>query len=75
MRQRIRIQSGHGPIDDLGARLRDCHTAEKIGLSQSAISHALRRLRMTFNDELLIRTPEGMTPTAYAASLASDLTQ
>jgi DNA-binding transcriptional LysR family regulator len=44
--------------------------AEKIGVSQSAISHALRRLRMTFNDELLIRTPEGMTPTAYAASLA-----
>jgi DNA-binding transcriptional LysR family regulator len=44
--------------------------AEKIGVSQSAISHALRRLRMTFDDELLIRTPEGMTPTAYAASLA-----
>ncbi|ANN79995.1 LysR family transcriptional regulator [Bordetella flabilis] len=44
--------------------------AEKIGVSQSAISHALRRLRMTFNDELFIRTPDGMTPTAYAASLA-----
>jgi DNA-binding transcriptional LysR family regulator len=44
--------------------------AETIGVSQSAVSHALRRLRMTFNDELLIRTPEGMRPTAYAESLA-----
>ncbi|CAB3782771.1 LysR family transcriptional regulator [Pararobbsia alpina] len=45
--------------------------AEKVGLSQSAVSHALRRLRTTFRDELFVRTPEGMVPTSYAISIAS----
>ena len=38
--------------------------AKKVGVSQSAISHALRRLRHTFNDELVRRTAQGMMPTA-----------
>ena len=43
--------------------------AKRIGLSQPALSNALSRLRRTFDDPLLVRTPEGMSPTAAAHSL------
>lgn len=43
--------------------------AKRIGLSQPAMSNALSRLRRTFDDPLLVRTPEGMAPTAAAHSL------
>jgi DNA-binding transcriptional LysR family regulator len=42
----------------------------RIGLSQPATSHALARLRQMLNDELFIRTPEGMQPTARAEKMA-----
>jgi len=42
----------------------------KIGLSQPSMSHALKRLRETFGDELFTRGPGGMTPTAHAVELA-----
>lgn len=45
-------------------------TAERMGLTQSAVSNALARLRATLGDELFIRTPSGMQPTAYAQELA-----
>ena len=38
--------------------------AEMLHVTQPAISNALRRLRETFNDQLFVRTPEGMTRTA-----------
>jgi len=44
-----------------------------IGLSQSAMSHALNRLRSMLGDELFIRTPEGMIPTPRAEELAQPL--
>jgi DNA-binding transcriptional LysR family regulator len=44
--------------------------AEKVGLSQSAMSHALRRLRRTFNDDLIRRTSEGMELTPRSLALA-----
>jgi hypothetical protein len=37
--------------------------AERLGLNQPAISHALNRLRWMLKDQLFIRTPEGMLPT------------
>lgn len=43
--------------------------AKRIGLSQPAMSNALARLRRTFDDPLLMRTAEGMTPTPVAQSL------
>ncbi|MGD9660015.1 MAG: LysR family transcriptional regulator [Porticoccaceae bacterium] len=43
--------------------------AEFIGLSQPAMSNGLRRLRELFNDPLLVRTSEGMTPTERALEL------
>ncbi|HSK41520.1 MAG TPA: LysR family transcriptional regulator [Arenibaculum sp.] len=43
---------------------------ERLGLSQSAVSNALGRLRDVFGDELFVRTPGGMEPTALALELA-----
>ncbi len=44
--------------------------AAKIGRGQSAMSHNLGRLRHLFDDELLIRTKDGMQPTPRARALA-----
>lgn len=43
--------------------------ARDLGLTQSAISQALRRLREVFCDELFLRRPHGMEPTATALAL------
>jgi DNA-binding transcriptional LysR family regulator len=43
--------------------------AEQLSITQPAMSNGLRRLRDLFNDPLLIRTSEGMTPTARASEL------
>ena len=44
--------------------------AGRIGLSQPAMSHALSRLRVLFADDLFVRTPSGMEPTARAREIA-----
>lgn len=43
--------------------------AVELGLTQSAISQALKRLRDIFGDELFLRRPHGMEPTATALAL------
>lgn len=43
--------------------------AEQLGVTQPAMSNILRRLRSLFNDPLLIRSSEGMTPTERALDL------
>ncbi len=43
--------------------------ASHLGLSQPAMSNSLGRLRVLFNDPLLVRTSEGMTPTERANEL------
>ncbi|MCB8889201.1 LysR family transcriptional regulator [Vreelandella malpeensis] len=43
--------------------------AEKLHLSQPAISHALKRLREALDDPLLVRTEQGMQPTPRAQAL------
>jgi DNA-binding transcriptional LysR family regulator len=43
---------------------------QRICLSQSAVSHALARLREMLDDELFIRTATGMQPTARALTMA-----
>lgn len=48
---------------------------ERLGLTQSAISHALSRLRYVLDDELFVRGPEGMRPTRRAAEIAPRLRQ
>ncbi len=44
--------------------------AERMGLSQSAMSETLARLRDRFDDPLLVRGREGMQPTPRALELA-----
>src|SRR6201981_2173883 len=44
--------------------------AGRIGLSQPAMSHALSRLRGLFADDLFVRTPDCMEPTARAREIA-----
>lgn len=44
--------------------------ADALGVSQPAISNALRRLRMFFGDELFLRTARGMEPTSFAEQIA-----
>src|SRR5437764_772619 len=48
---------------------------ERLGLTQSAISHALNRLRYVLEDELFVRGPDGMQPTERAAEIAPRLRQ
>jgi DNA-binding transcriptional LysR family regulator len=43
--------------------------AQKLSVTQPAVSHALKRLRYLFKDDLLIRGPRGMQPTGRALSL------
>lgn len=45
------------------------HTAEALHLSQSAISHALGRLRQALGDELFYREKGELHPTLYAKRL------
>ena len=47
----------------------------RLGLTQSAVSHALGRLRHILQDELFVRGPDGMQPTARAQEIAPRLRQ
>src|SRR5260370_28016664 len=42
---------------------------ERLGLTQPAVSHALRRLRTLFDDPLFVRTPTTILPTEAAILL------
>jgi len=47
--------------------------ARKVGLSQPAVSHALRKLREQLRDPLLVRTQTGMVLTARAEAMKAPL--
>jgi DNA-binding transcriptional LysR family regulator len=47
--------------------------ARRLGLTQSAVSNALARLRRTFGDELFVRTAHGMQPTPLAQQMAEPI--
>ena len=47
--------------------------AERLGLSQPAVSNSLAKLRRLFGDELFLRTPKGMEPTPFADQLAESV--
>ena len=49
--------------------------AQRLGVSQPAVSNALARLRQRLGDELFVRTPRGMEPTPYALALGEPLAQ
>ncbi|NVK37313.1 MAG: LysR family transcriptional regulator [Gammaproteobacteria bacterium] len=55
------------------ALISECHVsraAEKVFLSQSAMSHALNRLREQLGDPILVRTDQGLQPTPRALAMA-----
>ncbi len=43
--------------------------AAEMGLTQPAVSHALKRLRIIFDDPLFLRRTHGLEPTALASEL------
>ncbi len=47
--------------------------AQRIGRTQSAVSHSLRKLRAIFKDDLFIRTSGGMGPTPLALELSAPI--
>jgi DNA-binding transcriptional LysR family regulator len=55
---------------ELCRRGRTTAVAAHLGLSQSAVSHALSRLRDVFGDPLFLRRPHGLEPTPRAQALA-----
>lgn len=60
----------------LESLLRTCsvtETARQLGRTQSGVSHALRRLRELFDDELFVRVGGVLAPTARAQQLAGPL--
>src|ERR671917_2589445 len=44
--------------------------AERVGVGQPSMSHALGRLRKLLKDELFVRAPDGVRPTPRALALA-----
>jgi DNA-binding transcriptional LysR family regulator len=47
--------------------------AQRVAMAQPSLSSALSRLRLLFGDELFVRTPKGMRPTARALALADPI--
>jgi DNA-binding transcriptional LysR family regulator len=62
-------------LDALLSEQHVTRAADRIGLSQPAMSNALSRLRHLFQDELLVRTATGMQATARALELAEPTRQ
>jgi LysR family transcriptional activator for leuABCD operon len=49
--------------------------AQLLGMSQPAVSNAVARLKLMFNDELFVRSGRGIQPTARACQLFSSVRQ
>jgi DNA-binding transcriptional LysR family regulator len=49
--------------------------AERLGLSQPAVSNALARMRKATGDRLFVRLAKGMAPTPYAQRIADPIRQ
>lgn len=47
--------------------------AERLSMSQPALSHALNKLRRDFDDPLFVRKSRGLTPTPTALALVTDV--
>ncbi|QIA64613.1 LysR family transcriptional regulator [Vibrio astriarenae] len=56
-------------LDVLLEELNVTRAANRLCLSQSAVSKNLARLRLQFDDPLFIRTPQGLSPTPRALAL------
>ena len=59
------LKTLHALLEELSVS----RAAIRLSLSQSAVSHALSKLRTHFNDPLLIKIQNGMAPTPLAQEL------
>jgi len=57
-------------FDTIYAERNLTRAADRLSITQPAVSNALARLRTNFKDPLFIRTSSGMQPTAFAESIA-----
>lgn len=48
---------------------------DRLGMTQSAVSNALKRMRERFNDALFVRSADGMVPTPTAEHLIAPIEQ
>ena len=62
-------------MDALGEEQSVTRAARRLGLTPSAISHALNRLRYLLKDELFVRGPAGMRPTPRALEIGPQVRQ
>jgi DNA-binding transcriptional LysR family regulator len=62
-------------IDALAQTFHLSEAAARVGISQSAASHALARLRHDLQDPLFVRTSRGMRPTPYGERLSNSVVQ
>lgn len=60
-------------LDELLRTRSVARTAESLGLTPSAVSHTLGHLRQMYDDELFVRTADGLVPTGRALQVAEDL--
>ncbi|MCG8591389.1 MAG: LysR family transcriptional regulator [Proteobacteria bacterium] len=60
-------------LDALLAERNVTRAAARVGLTQSAMSNTLRRLRSLLDDPVLVRTGQGMLPTPRALELAEPI--
>lgn len=60
-------------FQELIVERRVSRVAEKLGISQPAVSNSLAKLRRILGDELFLRTPAGMVPTPYAEQLSEPI--
>src|SRR5690349_6582201 len=60
-------------LDVLLAERSVTRAAKRLGLSQSAVSNALARLRQQLGDLVLVRGASGMVPTSRALALQQDV--
>lgn len=60
-------------LDALLAERNVTHAAQRLEVSQSTVSAALKRLRELFNDELFLKRPHGVEPTPRALALREPL--
>ncbi len=60
-------------LDALLAERNVTRAAERLGLTQSAMSHTLARLRAAFGDALFVRGPGGVKPTPRAEAISQSL--
>jgi DNA-binding transcriptional LysR family regulator len=60
-------------FDALYAEKNVTRAARRLGVTQSALSNALQKLRLLFDDPLFLRGPRGITPTPRALEVATPI--